>query len=470
VRTLNIELIRDPRTGRDISVLEAIKLGLFNSQTLTYYNPLTDERVNLNKAYERGFVIGHYTTTRVSNHTTNTTTTATQQQLEKAHRHEEKTQKSVFIVDVLDPRTDQALNLDEAIRQGLFDYKKGIYRHPVSGEVLTINEAINQGFINTASTESSDDQQLKQKSLGNKGGSQVIPVGDFGIDKQVKSIRTKFNKDGTSVLQIDIESTRPTKGIFEIDEIEEFTLNQKLPEQVVTTEQQSQTRQVVDINSVQTVRTRCDSESPTRRIDTLDLNFKKEREQRVHETEREIGGELSIKRIEDVVDDLADSESIIRRQITERHAAQLAEKPISIKTTVTESSLQQQRVLVIDDINRPMSAVNINGVCLPRKEELHINEPCGREQRDVTTELRRIVEETCTSELNHVHRLHQQKHHQQTTHVGEVPVFTAHAVVDLGQERREVPVPLQPCHIPYETGKTTTVHKEVSALFLFLNN
>jgi hypothetical protein len=121
VRTLNVELIRDPRTGRDISVLEAIKLGLFNSQTLTYYNPLTNECLNLSKAYEKGYVIGHYTTTRVSNHASHG------HSLEKQHTHEEKVQKCFFILDVLDARTGKVLNLDEAIKQGIFDYKRGTF-------------------------------------------------------------------------------------------------------------------------------------------------------------------------------------------------------------------------------------------------------------------------------------------------------------------------------------------------------
>jgi hypothetical protein len=126
VRTLNIELIKDPRTARDISVLEAIKLGLFDSQTLTYYNPLTNEFLNLSKAYEKGYVIGHYTTTRVSNHAATTTTTSSHSQmLEKQHRHEEKVQKCFFILDVLDARTGKVLNLDEAIKQGIFDYTRG---------------------------------------------------------------------------------------------------------------------------------------------------------------------------------------------------------------------------------------------------------------------------------------------------------------------------------------------------------
>ncbi len=339
--------------------------------------------------------------------------------------------------------------------------------------MLTIHEAIQQGLINTTSSESTEHGQNSHRNPQLR-----IPVGDFGIDKHVKSIRTKFNKDGTSVLQIDIESTKPTKGIFEIDEIEEFTLNQKLPghHQSSIEIDTDSIRQVVDINSVQTVR---QAVSPSQRLELLEYNFKKDREQRVYETERELGSELSIQRIEDVLDDCCDSsESLIRKQTVERKHQQqqqqqqsmLAERPNCVKAS------EHQRVLVIDDINEPKKAVNINGVSSnTRKEEIHIDEAASSNSSTYSNEerLRRIVE-TSTTELNHqhLHRLNQLSH--QTTaaaaamHVGEVHVRPVHAhVVDLGFERREVPQRVEACDIPYETT-TTTTRKEVTIAALAL--
>jgi hypothetical protein len=325
--------------------------------------------------------------------------------------------------------------------------------------VLTINEAIQQGLINTTTSESLEHRPGGQEPPGE---SPRIPVGDFGIDKHVKSIRTKFNKDGTSVLQIDIESTKPTRGIFEIDEIEEFTLNQRLASQPAAQVDADSVRQVVDINSVQTVR---QPVSPPRRVELLECNLKKEREQRVYEAESEIGGELSIRRIEDVIDDCDDSESLVRKRIIERQVGR-ADKPVGVQQSI------EQRVLVIDDINEPRRAVNINGVLTStRNEELHISESSSANGVLNEERLRRIVESTTELNHQHLHRLSQLSHHA-ATHVGEVtvrPTVHEHVVVDLGFEKRDGTQRVEACDIPYETT-TTTTRKEVFVYFKFISN
>ena len=61
VKTLNIEFVKDPRTGRNLSVSEAMHSGLLDRHSLNYNNPITKESISLNKAYEKGYIIGHYT-------------------------------------------------------------------------------------------------------------------------------------------------------------------------------------------------------------------------------------------------------------------------------------------------------------------------------------------------------------------------------------------------------------------------
>lgn len=77
--TLNIESVRDVRTGRMVSVSEAMQLGLLDRNTLNYCNPLTQEVLSLARAHERGYVQGHYTdsSSSSSSSTSNLTSTAT---------------------------------------------------------------------------------------------------------------------------------------------------------------------------------------------------------------------------------------------------------------------------------------------------------------------------------------------------------------------------------------------------------
>lgn len=155
-----------------------------------------------------------------------------------------------FFKDIFDPRTNKSVTLDQAIASGLFDHSRGVYIHPLSGEQVSLGDAVRKGLVQAQSFGTTTSEQ----PATGRTFDPRLPIGAFGIDKQIKSMRTKFNRDGTSVLQIDIESTRPTRGVYEVDEIEEFTVNEKLdatnnggPQ--ATTE----LRRVVDINSVHRV-------------------------------------------------------------------------------------------------------------------------------------------------------------------------------------------------------------------------
>jgi hypothetical protein len=282
------------------------------------------------------------------------------------------------------------------------NFFKGIYIHPITKEIFSLNEAIHKGYVNTNENSTSNNKK------------QQIPHGDFGIDKKVKSIRTKFNRDGTSVLQIDIESTKPSKGIFEIDEIEEFTLNQHL--------EQQQERQVIDINSVNRVNQRCPSPL---KIEEMEVNLKHEKATSVQEFNKVLGADLTIKRIEDVIDDGPPvvTKKHVTTSIQERKTI---EKPISIKQTQSASTSMNEKLLVINDVNRPTKAVNINGQNEKFKEEIHINNHNKCNQVDLEEINRQFIEIEQKNSIKEI------KTH--VTHVGEVRKPTT-TYVDLEYDR-----------------------------------
>jgi dystonin len=198
LKTLTIEFVLDPRTNRKVSVTEAMHSGLLDRQTLHYRHPITNESLTLNRAYDKGFIIGHYTDSyfNQSKTTTKTTTTTTRTD-----------ERSYFIISVLDPRTNKSLNLEQAISMGLFDFTNALYINPINKEILHIHDAIQCGFVEAKINETLKDGHDDQGNYDKR-----LPIGDFGIDKTIKSMRTKFNTDGSSVLLIDIESTQPTRG------------------------------------------------------------------------------------------------------------------------------------------------------------------------------------------------------------------------------------------------------------------
>lgn len=388
VKTLNIEFVKDPRTGRNVSVSEAMQTGLLDRHSLNYNNPITNECLSLNKAHERGYIIGHYTDSLTNDEIRSTTTTTNR------YHHKEE---SYFIIDILDPRANKSVTLDEAIHTGLFDHSRGVYIHPITKEAISIGDAIRKGFVNAKIF---DDETSKRYDTR-------LPVGDFGIDKKIKSMRTKFNKDGTSVLQIDIECTKPTKGIYEVDEIEEFTINEtQLADQRQSLRPASydgrreisqvnrEIRQVVDINSVHRVN---DEETESQRNALLKLepttttNIIKEKNVLKVEINKELGADLKIRRFEDVIDDETDhhrrhTSGIIRINVDNNNNT----KNIPERKAIFEQS-EHVQTLVIDDGNQKNArAVHIDGQTHVNKKEVLINEP---KRVDMITHTQKSVEE-----------------------------------------------------------------------------
>ena len=166
VKTLNIEYVKDLRTGRNVGVHEAIKNGLLDRQSLNYNNPLNGESLSLNKAYEKGYIIGHYTDL----YGENSTFTYMQQ---KFVDQTEKEEKTYFIIDLYDPTTSRRLTLDQAMQIGIFDHSRGVYIHPSTKEVISIGDAVRKGLINAKICDNLTDERSSR--IENR-----LPIGDFG--------------------------------------------------------------------------------------------------------------------------------------------------------------------------------------------------------------------------------------------------------------------------------------------------
>jgi dystonin len=166
IKTLNIEYVKDLRTGRNVGVHDAIKSGLLDRQSLNYNNPLNGESLSLNKAYEKGYIIGHYTDL----YGENSSFTYMQQ---KFIDQTEKEEKTYFIIDLYDPTTSRRLTLDQAIQIGIFDHSRGVYIHPATKEVISIGDAVRKGFVNAKICDNLTEER------GNKMENR-LPIGDFG--------------------------------------------------------------------------------------------------------------------------------------------------------------------------------------------------------------------------------------------------------------------------------------------------
>lgn len=353
--TLNIESVKDPRNDQNLTVSEAIYLGLLDKQTLSYYHPISNECLSLNKAYQKGYIIGYYTDAYQH------TTTIKQQQQQP---------QSFFIISVFDPVNNRSMTLDQAIQCGLFDYSRALYIHPITKELFGINDSVRKGLIDAQIYE--PQQQQQQSSKQNVETS--LPIGDFGIDKRITSMRTKFNADGSSVLQIDIESTMPTRGLYEIDEIEVNTGHAATSTASShQTYSSSEFRQVVDINSVHRVN-RDPAEVNRQQQQLIQIvqpihNIKQEKSVVYQQINKEFN--LDSKRVEKVLDDV---DGVVRINVdTNRKHKEIPERKVNKIEKIEQ--IERETLVIDDDIdnrkfNRPL---NIDGQTHVVKKEFNIN-------------------------------------------------------------------------------------------------
>ena len=287
IRVLNIEFVQDPRTQRNITVSDAMASGILDRKCLSYRNPITNESVSLNKAYNSGYILGHYTDSNLNELALGHSSSS--------HFHSQQ----YFIISVFNPITNKSMSLDQAVHHGLFDHMRSVYIHPDTREVVPLNDAVRRGLVDAQIFDDVSDGKDESQRYDSR-----LPVAAFGIDKKVTNMRTKFNKDGTSIIQIEIESLKPTRGVYELDEIEDFTNGHggSIKEINISSKSNSthEVRQVIDINSVHRIKD--ESNHVTEMVQPIN-HMKTEKSVLVTQVNKEFGGSLDSQRIEHVIDD-----------------------------------------------------------------------------------------------------------------------------------------------------------------------
>jgi hypothetical protein len=166
---LIIEQVIDTITNRRLGVTEAIQTGLLNSSITAYNHPVKQRPISILEAYEQGLIIGKVSDQKPSSFIT-----------------DQHSQTSYSITHITDIRTDTVYDLQEAIEQRLFDRKKGVYLHPITGDEVHIGDAVKRGFIQVQSVSSQLNDQttspqrsnisvhIQSHSQGPRSASQVL--------------------------------------------------------------------------------------------------------------------------------------------------------------------------------------------------------------------------------------------------------------------------------------------------------
>jgi len=115
--TVYVSAILNPKTGRKMNLVEAIKTGLFDPKTGYFMDPSTQRRIQFREACSRGYISAD---------------------LQNKFRSP---------CGVHNPHTGRQMTLMEVIQSGMFDPVKATFRDSKTGQHIPVHEALSKGLI-----------------------------------------------------------------------------------------------------------------------------------------------------------------------------------------------------------------------------------------------------------------------------------------------------------------------------------
>lgn len=170
--TLMVKFVIDPRTGESISVAKALEEGILDSSLEKYTNPVSGEVMSLNEAIDQKFVIAQPAAIdgSKSSSTESIHIDAEEEIVESSLTEEVSSETVTFSINsVIDPRTMEMMSYDEAVKYGVLDISKGLYKNPMTGESTPINVALEKGLIHGEVTSKVREDDLMHSSVDTGG-------------------------------------------------------------------------------------------------------------------------------------------------------------------------------------------------------------------------------------------------------------------------------------------------------------
>lgn len=139
-RSYHLLGVRDYASNREVSVQEAMRLGILDKQNGQYINRKTSEILSISEAIAQGHIRAQPLPVEP---TVN----------KETHGHNKrgtvKETKTYTLKSAIHPKTRQEIPIRVAIDEGIIDHAKGFYVNSLTGENLPISVAIERGLIFT---------------------------------------------------------------------------------------------------------------------------------------------------------------------------------------------------------------------------------------------------------------------------------------------------------------------------------
>ena len=156
-KTFIIKLVVDPRDKSEISLQQAIMLGIINPETGSYINPDTGETIPIPVAMSQGSIIVEFTSTRRSREKTSSVGIITVKTVRD-------TPTSFKILSVSDIQQAEKLTPEEASKRGVLNEAGGKFINTRTFEEMLISDAIQRGYIEADSEVVEEDPIVESKT------------------------------------------------------------------------------------------------------------------------------------------------------------------------------------------------------------------------------------------------------------------------------------------------------------------
>jgi len=138
-QTFIIRAVVDPRTGEEVSLDEAVALGIINQHEGKFLNPSTGESMPIPSAMNLGHIKVEFTKTKKSAEKKSDLGLITIKTYGEP--------RPFTIKGVVDAKTEKVLTVDEAIKAGILDQKRGVYRNSITRQELSMPDALDSRLL-----------------------------------------------------------------------------------------------------------------------------------------------------------------------------------------------------------------------------------------------------------------------------------------------------------------------------------
>ena len=136
-KTLKVQSVVDPRSGRGMSLSEAVDQGIVDREGKHYIDPTTGQTLSMSTAVQKQLIKTSPLESEL----------VTEEKFRKSQQNTVTQTTSFKIQSVVDPATSQEMPVSDAVRQGILNVAGGTLHNQRTGETLMVGEALKKGLL-----------------------------------------------------------------------------------------------------------------------------------------------------------------------------------------------------------------------------------------------------------------------------------------------------------------------------------